>query len=176
MAEQLQKGDIMLRAPEPEDLDVMFQFENATDLWEVSNTTGPYSRFQLKQYIEQTQNDLFADRQLRLMIEKSNKTVVGIIDICHFDPIHSRAEVGVVIHEKFRHQGIAHKALALLEGHCFYHLGIHQMFAYVAVTNTPSRNLFKSCGFEECALLKSWMRVSGGYDDVVIFQKINPIS
>lgn len=64
-----QGNRIRLRAPEPEDLEVMFRFENATDVWEMSNTTGPYSRFQLKQYIEQTQNDLFADRQLRLMIE-----------------------------------------------------------------------------------------------------------
>ena len=68
-----QGNGIRLRAPEPEDLEVMFRFENATDVWEMSNTTGPYSRFQLKQYIEQTQNDLFADRQLRLMIENGNR-------------------------------------------------------------------------------------------------------
>ena len=47
-----QGNGIRLRAPEPEDLEVMFRFENATDVWEMSNTTGPYSRFQLKQYIE----------------------------------------------------------------------------------------------------------------------------
>ncbi len=74
-----QGNGIRLRAPEPEDLEVMFRFENATDVWEMSNTTGPYSRFQLKQYIEQTQNDLFADRQLRLMIENGNRQVVGIV-------------------------------------------------------------------------------------------------
>ena len=73
-----QGNGIRLRAPEPEDLEVMFRFENATDVWEMSNTTGPYSRFQLKQYIEQTQNDLFADRQLRLMIENGNRQVVGL--------------------------------------------------------------------------------------------------
>ena len=73
-----QGNGIRLRAPEPEDLEVMFRFENATDVWEMSNTTGPYSRFQLKQYIEQTQNDLFADRQLRLMIENGNRQVVRI--------------------------------------------------------------------------------------------------
>ena len=32
---------IRLRAPEPEDLEVMFRFENATDVWEMSNTPGP---------------------------------------------------------------------------------------------------------------------------------------
>ena len=47
-----QGNGIRLRAPEPEDLEVMFRFENATDVWEMSNTTGPYSRFQLNQYIE----------------------------------------------------------------------------------------------------------------------------
>ena len=81
-----QGNGIRLRAPEPEDLEVMFRFENATDVWEMSNTTGPYSRFQLKQYIEQTQNDLFADRQLRLMIENGNRQVVGMVDVCSFDP------------------------------------------------------------------------------------------
>ena len=88
-----QGNGIRLRAPEPEDLEVMFRFENATDVWEMSNTTGPYSRFQLKQYIEQTQNDLFADRQLRLMIENGNRQVVGIVDLCSFDPLHNRAAV-----------------------------------------------------------------------------------
>ena len=91
-----QGNGIRLRAPEPEDLEVMFRFENATDVWEMSNTTGPYSRFQLKQYIEQTQNDLFADRQLRLMIENGNRQVVGIVDLCSFDPLHNRAEVGIM--------------------------------------------------------------------------------
>ena len=34
-----QWNGIRLRAPEPEDLEVMFRFENATDVWEMSNTT-----------------------------------------------------------------------------------------------------------------------------------------
>ena len=107
-----QGNGIRLRAPEPEDLEVMFRFENATDVWEMSNTTGPYSRFQLKQYIEQTQNDLFADRQLRLMIENGNRQVVGIVDLCSFDPLHNRAEVGIMVDKSCRRQGIGRNALA----------------------------------------------------------------
>ena len=120
-----QGNGIRLRAPEPEDLEVMFRFENATDVWEMSNTTGPYSRFQLKQYIEQTQNDLFADRQLRLMIENGNRQVVGMVDVCSFDPLHNRAEVGIMVDKSCRRQGIGRNALALLEEHCFRYLGIH---------------------------------------------------
>ena len=157
-----QGNGIRLRAPEPEDLEVMFRFENATDVWEMSNTTGPYSRFQLKQYIEQTQNDLFADRQLRLMIENGNRQVVGIVDLCSFDPLHNRAEVGIMVDKSCRRQGIGRNALALLEEHCFRYLGIHQLFAYIAVENLPSRRLFAACGYKESAVLKEWAHTFGG--------------
>lgn len=152
-----QGNGIRLRAPEPEDLEVMFRFENATDVWEMSNTTGPYSRFQLKQYIEQTQNDLFADRQLRLMIENGNRQVVGIM-----------------VDKSCRRQGIGRNALALLEEHCFRYLGIHQLFAYIAVENLPSRRLFAACGYKESAVLKEWAHTfGGGYTDVLVVQKLN---
>lgn len=172
----LEGGGVRLRAPEPEDLEVMFRLENSTDVWEMSNTTGPYSRFQLRQYIEQTQNDLFADRQLRLMIENEVAQVTGIIDVCYFDPLHSRAEVGIMVDKAYRRQGMGEKALSLLEGHCFRYLGIHQLFAYIAVKNLPCRKLFAACGYKESAVLKDWMYAGGeGYVDVLIVQKINEI-
>lgn len=168
---------VTLRAPEPEDLEVMFKFENATDVWEMSNTTGPYSHFQLRQYIEHTQNDLFADRQLRLMIENEARQVVGIIDICNFDPLHNRAEIGIIVDEPFRRQGFASRALSLLGDHCFRYLGIHQLYAYIAANNLPSRRLFAACGFEESALLKDWTRIyDGSYTDVVLVRKINGVN
>ena len=173
MARQLEENGIKLRAPEPEDLDCMFRFENIVDLWDISNTTGPYSRFHLKQYIEQTQNDLFTDRQLRLMIENRDRQVVGIVDICNFDPLHSRAEVGIVIDEAQRRKGIGRQALSLLESHCIHYLGIHQLFAYVDTANKPCRKLFTTCGYQECALLKDWMHTGKGYRDVIMLQKIN---
>ena len=171
--ELLQRNGYRLRAPEPEDLGVMMQFENTPSLWEVSTPTGPYSRFYLKQYIETNQNDLYTDHQLRLMIEAPDKQVVGIIDLCNFEPFHSRAEVGIVIAEEFRGKGIGQLALNLLVGHCFDYLGIHQLFAYIDVTNEPCRHLFQKCGFEECAYLKDWMRTGKTYRDVVMVQHIN---
>ena len=114
---QLHRGGVKLRAPEPEDLEVMFRLENSTDVWEMSNTTGPYSRFQLKQYIEQSQNDLFADRQLRLMIEIEEQQTVGTIDVCYFDPLHNRAEIGIMLDKAYRGRGIACAALTLIEEH-----------------------------------------------------------
>ena len=117
--ELIQAGKIKLRAPESEDLEVMFYLENGDDSWGEGMVTGPYSRYQLKKYIEENQNDLFSDRQLRLMIEHEDFGTVGIIDICAFEPRHMHGEIGIVVRREFRRCGIARTALNLFEQHCF---------------------------------------------------------
>ena len=166
----LSENGYQLRAPEPEDLDFMYQLENDSSLWTVSNTTGPYSRYALKQYIQQQKNDLFLDNQLRLMIENKEHRLVGVIDLFNFEPFHRRAEVGIAVHPSFRGQGIATLALHLLQKHCFSFLGLHQLYAYVDVSNEASLHLFTRCGFQECALLKEWMRTGEHFQDVVMLQ------
>ena len=168
--EYLKRDGYLLRAPEPEDLAYMFLFENTPSLWEVGNVTGPYSRFYLKQYIEQNQNDLYIDRQLRLMIEHESE-VVGVIDLCSFDPFHNRAEVGIVIAEEHRGKGIGKLALQLLCEYCSDYLGIHQLYAYIDITNEACLHLFAACGFRECAHLKDWMRTGSQYRDVKMLQR-----
>ena len=54
---------VRLRAMEPEDLEVMYAMENDSQTWDVTNFTVPYSRFVLKQYIENSECDMFADRK-----------------------------------------------------------------------------------------------------------------
>lgn len=169
----LQKDGYVLRAPEPEDLECMLQFENTPTLWEVGNATGPYSRFHLKQYIETNRNDIYTDGQLRLMLESPEGEVVGIVDLFNFEPFHSRAEVGIVIAESHRNKGVGQLALNLLIDHAFRFLGIHQLYAHVDVTNEASRRLFKRCGFVECACLKDWMRTGKTFRDVVLLQVID---
>ena len=44
---------IYLRALEPEDLEFIHTIENDESLWELSNTITPYSKFLIKQYMEQ---------------------------------------------------------------------------------------------------------------------------
>ena len=143
---RLQNQKITLRAPEPEDIDVMLAFENDEELWDMGNTTAPYSRYQLKKYISENQNDLYADHQLRLLIETQSKQIAGIIDLFQFDPRHNRAEVGIVIHPSFRRQGFAQMALFLLEQHCFRRLGIHQIYAYIRKTISHAYSCFKNVG------------------------------
>lgn len=171
----MKQGNVSLRAPEPEDLEVMLSFENDAALWELGTATGPYSRYQMKRYIAENQNDLYADGQLRLMIVCEEQGVAGIVDVFSFDARHNRAEVGIVVRKDLRGQGVALAALSLLESHCFSLLGLRQLYAYVPVGNVASRKLFTSAGYIERGILKDWIRVGTSYQDVCFFQKINEL-
>lgn len=47
----LSNDRVRLRALEPEDLELLYRWENDPELWEVGNTLAPYSRYILKEYI-----------------------------------------------------------------------------------------------------------------------------
>ena len=48
---------VILRAIEPEDLDMIYDIENNPEVWNVSNTTMPYSRFALHEYIANARSE-----------------------------------------------------------------------------------------------------------------------
>ena len=54
---QFSNSLITLRAPEPEDLELLYEWENLAQYWETGNTRQPYSRYALKQYIDQCHLD-----------------------------------------------------------------------------------------------------------------------
>lgn len=109
-----------LRAMEPEDLEIMYAMENDPRTWDVTNFNVPYSKFVLRQYIENSQCDMFADRQLRMMIERrEDAAVVGTIDITDFAPLHSRGEVGIAVRKEYQGNGYAKEALKLLCDYAF---------------------------------------------------------
>lgn len=166
---------IYLRTMEPEDLDLMYKMENDPTMWDVSSFTVPYSRFVLKQYIESSQSDIFADKQLRLMIiRRADNCTLGTIDIADFVPLHSRGAVGIAIYKDYRKEGYATDALKLLSDYAFRFLFVRQLYAYVAVNNEASVRLFNSCGFTQSGLLKDWLLTPDGYKDALLMQCFNP--
>jgi diamine N-acetyltransferase len=165
---------IYLRAVEPEDLDLMYEMENHPSFWEISSFTVPYSRYILKEYIANSQCDMFADKQLRLMIvQKEDHKVVGTIDVTDYVPLHGRGAVGIAILEEYRKKGYAIDALKLLCEYVFGFLHTKQLYAHIPVDNEASLHLFTSCGFVQCGLLKQWLRIDNAYKDVILMQRIN---
>ena len=62
----LQNDRIRLRAMEPDDCQAMYRWENDTTLWSLGETTRPFSRAVLDDFIRNSSLDLYQARQLRL--------------------------------------------------------------------------------------------------------------
>lgn len=169
----LSDGIYRLRAPEPEDLDVLFNMENDSSLWMASGNAVPYSRYQIKKYIVQSQHDFYTDRQVRFMIiRESDSVVMGSIDLTDIDPYNGRAEIGIALLEEYREQGVASAALKIVSGYSKKVLHLRQLFCHVPSVNNQSINLFSSNGFCESGRLKDWLVHDDSYCDVLIMQKI----
>lgn len=165
-------GIYRLRAPEPEDLDVLFGMENDTSLWMASGNAVPYSRYQIKKYIVQSQHDFYTDRQVRFMIvREADSVVMGSIDLTDIDPYNGRAEIGIALLAEYRGQGIASAALKIVSGYAKSVLRLRQLFCHVPSDNKQSIKLFASNGFNKSGRLKDWLVKGESYNDVVIMQK-----
>ena len=164
-----------LRALEPSDLDVMYGWENDAELWRTSGTTAPFSRHQLSSLIAEQQYDIYATRQLRLVIEADvdgESRVVGAIDLLDFDPLNRRAGVGIIISAEYRCRGYAADALRCVEQYAREVLMLHQLWCSVAEDNKPSLALFAGAGYEQCGVRRDWILTPQGALSEILFQKI----
>ena len=161
-----------LRALEPRDLDVMYGWENDTDIWRVSGTLAPFSRHMLSRLIEEQQFDIYATRQLRLVVESKSGDVVGAVDLFEFDPQNLRAGVGIIIAPQYRRKGYALDALNSLEWYVCNVLHLQQLWCSATEDNAASQQLFICAGYVECGRRKQWFLTSDGALDELLYQKI----
>ncbi|MFQ5335308.1 MAG: GNAT family N-acetyltransferase [Flavobacteriales bacterium] len=169
------KGDkIFLRALEPQDVEVLYEWENNTENWSLGNTNIPFSKQQLKEYILSVQ-DIYSDKQVRFIIcLNDNAEEVGCIDLFDFDPKNMRAAVGILIGSKeHRGKGFASDALGILIEYAFHTLILHQLHCTIPDGNKTSEKLFLKHGFQHTATRKEWIRTADGWKDELFYQLIN---
>jgi diamine N-acetyltransferase len=162
--------NIKLRALEPEDLDIFYQWENDSSIWKISQTYTPFSKHILSRYLENAHQDIFTAKQLRLMIEKDG-IAIGTIELFDFEPIHMRAGLGIwIVNESDRRQGYAKEALSLIIEYAFFKLQLNQLYCNIASSNQPSINLFSSLDFMLIGVKKKWNKSPNAWEDELMFQ------
>lgn len=170
----LQSDLCILRAVDPEDMDFIYRLENNPDLWEVGNTWAPFSKFTIREYLENAHRDIYEVKQLRLAICNLQEEIVGVVDLYDFDPYHKRAGVGIVIHhDTYRKKGYATQGLQLMIDYAFKHLRLHQLYAGVSEDNIASRKLFEKLRFRESGIKKDWIATEKSYKNEITYQLIN---
>jgi diamine N-acetyltransferase len=173
MTNFLKYAQITLRPLEPEDIDYLYEWENNTSVWEVSNTKTPFSKHILAQYIKDSVYDIYTTRQLRLIIQTSDKKPIGAIDLFDFEPYHLRAGIGILIHNsEDQNKGYASDALLALINYSSNVLGLYQLYTNISSDNEVSLRLFQKLGFIISGTKKDWIKTPTGWKDELTFQKI----
>ncbi len=90
----------------------LYSVENDEELWQWGSSNVPYSRYTLKTYIAESRHDIYADGQLRLVIETEDEhLVLGCVDLMDFSPRHLRAEIGILLFPEYRGRGVANQGI-----------------------------------------------------------------
>jgi diamine N-acetyltransferase len=168
--------DVNLRAVEPADLDLLYELENNTEWWHLSNTVTPFSRFVLEQYIMNAHLDIYSTKQLRLMIEiivDEKPVTIGTIDLFEFDPVNLRAGVGILVAKEWQSKGFASEALSLLVDYGFNTLNLHQLYCGICTDNESSLKLFQKQGFRITGTREQWVRNRQQWVDEYFLQLFN---
>jgi len=171
----IENNEIRLRALEPDDVELLYKWENDIETWRVSNTHVPISKYMLASYIKSADRDFWESKEMRLIIETNTGVPVGTIELFDFDPYHSRAGLGIMIFEaEVRRSGLAFGAVQLIIQYACNELGIYQLYVNIAESNLPSIKLFKKLGFELTGTKKNWLRspANNGWENELLFQKV----
>jgi diamine N-acetyltransferase len=166
--------NISLRALEPEDIDFLFLTENNELFWEVSSTQVPFSKYLLKQYINNAHQDIYEAKQYRFIICNTENVPIGMIDLFDFNPQHNRVGIGLLILPEYQKLGFASEALELVIDYSFLYLNVHQLFANITSDNLKSCALFEKFNFKKIGIKKDWILVNGVYKDEILYQLIKP--
>ncbi|MBL7900497.1 MAG: GNAT family N-acetyltransferase [Bacteroidia bacterium] len=167
---------ISIRALEPSDVGLLYEWENNRSIWAVSYTQIPFSKFILEEFINTAYQDIYTSKQLRLMIQdNATKVTIGILDLFDFDPQHSRCGLGIYVHEGHRNKGVALETITLAKQYGSETLMLKQVYAHVAANNEASLALFTKAGFEKSGLKKAWTKSGlNTYEDVWFLQYVFP--
>ncbi|MDR2562888.1 MAG: GNAT family N-acetyltransferase [Prevotellaceae bacterium] len=173
---KLETERIKLRSPEISDVDLLYKWENDCELWPAGESFEPYSRFDIERYV-MSEGDVYANKQLRLMIDlkiADGQKTIGTADLFDFNPLHSRAGLGILIYPPDeRRKGYAHEAMQLLIRYAFEGLLIKVLYCNVSANNEAGLRCVQKAGFEICGLKKQWTARISGREDEYLLQILN---
>lgn len=160
--------NINLRAVEPEDAEFMWNCDNDQDIWLDACADAPLSKENLRNYALTYDADPFRASQLRLIIE-SEGTRCGILDLYEISARHRTALVGIYILKNMRGRHIGQHALDSVAKYAASMLNLRALAARVPEINSNACKLFKSAGYEKCAMIPGWLLCEGNPHNMLIY-------
>ncbi len=159
---------VRLRKMTKEDADLYHTWRN--DM-EVMHSTNPsldvYPVETTREFVDQV---ILGSQSAKcyIMMEKRNKTPIGIISLIHIDYINRNAECIIDIGEKeYWGKGYGSEGLKLLMDYAFYEMNLHRVSLKVFSFNDRAIHLYKKMGFQEEGNSRESLFRDGKWFDII---------
>jgi RimJ/RimL family protein N-acetyltransferase len=108
-----------------------------------------------------------------VIVDVSNKKLIGYIDIKSIDWSIPKAEIGCFIDEDYSGKGISGKVLSKITEYCFDVLKINKLFLRTHRDNISSRRIAEKNGFEvEGIIRRDYKTTKGDLVDLIYYGKL----
>lgn len=159
---------VSLRVLEKSDLEFLHKLNNNADIMSYWFEEPYYSMIHLENMYEKTHENH------RLFILAKGKERLGFVGLFSIEPIHRKAEFGIMIDPKHQGHGYARIATNLALDYAFLNLNLHKLYLIVDETNEKAIYIYQKAGFNVEGVLKDEFFIRGSYHNVIhmsVFQK-----
>jgi RimJ/RimL family protein N-acetyltransferase len=178
---------VVVSAIEPEDIPTIVRWRNNPEIYAGFIEYEPLNTVAQRMFLERLTQDKTRrlwlisarDSSQRPPYEKTNRPApdaipIGTIGLIDIDLRNRRCELGpfFIGDRAFRRFDIAAETELLVLGHCFDHLGLHKVYAYVADSNRRVTRLHISLGFKKEALLREHIFSGGSFRDLHVLSML----
>jgi RimJ/RimL family protein N-acetyltransferase len=163
----LRDGDLVLRLPRPEDVDVIAAAFADPEIREDGNLPS-FGREELLASLPHLPEIAASGRLLPLVAEQPRSAIVGGGQLHHLDAERAIVEIGYWLFPQARGRGLATRIARLLAEHAFS-LGVLRVEAYVNVGNVSSDRVLDRASFTREGVVRSLPKPDGTRVDKTLY-------
>lgn len=112
------------------------------------------------------------DKLLFDLLLKSNNEVIGNIGFHNWNRDQNRAEIGYMLHERFRNKKYMSEAVPIVLNYGFERMNLRRIEAQVGIDNRPSIKLIQSNSFQLEGCLRQNYFHNNKFHDSFVFSKL----
>jgi ribosomal-protein-alanine N-acetyltransferase len=160
--------DIVLRKPEPSDLETLYQQKNDPEIARMlGGFSAGYSMADLHDWLEY--HRAREDEALWVITGAESSRCIGHVGLYKIDHRIRSAEFGILIGDRSAWgRGVGRACTRFVLDYGFLELNLNRIYLEVLATNERAINLYRSLGFKDEGRLREAQYKAGKYVDVLI--------
>jgi len=174
---QTQRTELIVFRPDNAHLFLEYQLKNKERFapWEPTREIDYFSEKSNLERAESSYNDFKNGSAIRfLAIDRETKRVAAI---CNFTSITKEPSLGCIlgysVSTEFEGKGVMFEVVQAGITFIFDTIGLHRIIASYMPNNLRSGKLLQKLGFEQEGIAKSYLRIAGKWEDMLVCSLIN---